>query len=127
MKGNVSVKLQVNWFRHFSKPQTFSGAICNLVNGCAGFSWVEPDASGGMASTQNKCHLKSGNVTESIEDNGDVVSGLVGCPAPTPVFFTDCLMMDQDLRGGARLVEFENVETWQDCGNSRNLLFAVFY
>ena len=109
----------------FSILQTFSGAICNLVNDCAGFSWGRPDhADQGI---QKKCHLKKGAVTDTIIDNPGVDSGLVGCPAPTPVFFTDCLMMDQDLKGGARLVEFENVETWQDCGNSRNSLFAVFH
>ena len=80
-----------------------------------------------MEGLRKKCHLKSGNVTETIQDNSDVVSGLVGCPTPTPVFFTDCLMMDQDLKGGASLIAFENIETWQDCGNSRIFLFVLLY
>ena len=72
-----------------------------------------------MEALRKKCHLKSGNVTETIQDNGDVVSGLVGCP------IIDCSMTDKDLKGGAELVNVENIETWHDCGNSRIILFTL--
>ena len=77
-----------------------------------------------MEDIRNKCHLKSGNVTESIIDNSDVVSGLVGCP------LIDCSMTDKDLKGGTELVYVENgviknIETWHDCGNSRIILFTL--
>ena len=67
---------------------------------------------------QKKCHLKSGNVTDNIVDNSGVVSGLIGCPTPSSVIATNCSMMDKDLLGGGSLIDIENVEMWQDCGNS---------
>ena len=69
---------------------------------------------------QNKCMLKSGSVTDNIDDSSGMVSGLVGCPV------TDCSMMDKDLLGGLPLVDFENIETWQDCGNFKIALFTIF-
>ena len=72
---------------------------------------------------QKKCHLKSGNVTDNIVDNTGVVSGLFGCPTPSSVIATNCSMMDKDLIGGAPLLDIENVEMWQDCGNSIISLF----
>ena len=96
----------------------FLGALCNHINGCTGFSWGSPDnAKKGL---QNKCFLKSGSVTDNIDDRSGIVSGLVGCPV------TECSMMDTDLLGGLPLVDFENIETWQDCGNFRIALFEIF-
>ena len=63
--------------------------------------------------------MKSGNVTDNIVDNSDIISGLAECPTPTPVFFTNCSMMGKDFKGGSSLIDFENIETWQHCGNSK--------
>ena len=93
----------------------FLGALCNHVNGCAGFSWGSPDFA--IEGIRKKCHLKSGSVTDKIVDNSGIVSGLVGCPTPSSVIETDCSMMDKDLIGGAALIVIKNVEIWQDCGN----------
>jgi len=90
------------------------GAICNHISGCTGFSWGTPGHP--IEELRKKCHLKSGSVTDNINDNADIVSGLVGCPPPSPVIATDCSMMDKDLLGGASLVTIKNIETWQDCG-----------
>ena len=97
------------------------GTLCNHVSGCAGFSWGSADHV--IVGIQKKCHLKSGNVTDNIIDNTGVVSGLVGCPTPSSVIATNCSMMDKDLIGGAPLLDIENVEMWQDCGNSIISLF----
>ena len=53
------------------------------MNGCAGFSWVKPDSS--MEAIREKCHLKSGNVLDKIDDNSGVISGLAGCPSDSPL------------------------------------------
>ena len=94
-----------------------SGALCNHFDGCTGFSWGKPDHP--TAWIRKKCHLKSGNVTDNIVDNSDIISGLAECPTPTPVFFTNCSMMGKDFKGGSSLIDFENIETWQHCGNSK--------
>ena len=53
------------------------------MDGCTGFSWVTPDSS--MEAIRNKCHLKSGNVVDTIDDNDGVISGLAGCPSDSPL------------------------------------------
>ena len=102
----------------------FSGALCNHISGCTGFSWGSPDHPTDWI--QKKCHLKSGSVTDNIVDNADIVSGLVGCPPPSPVIASDCSMTDKDLLGGASLITIKNIETWQDCGNYIIALFLCF-
>ena len=104
-------------------PQIFSGALCNHVIGCTGFAWGGPEYH--VEGIRKKCHLKSGDLDAPIV-NEHIVSGLVGCPTPTPVVGTDCAMMDKDLNGGDQLLNIENVEKWQDCGNFMNVFCFVF-
>ena len=39
------------------------------------------------------------------------------------LYLTECPMEDKYLQGGDQLIAYENIENWEDCGNSKIALF----